>query len=108
MNIADINSLKEDCGFINVSSHPTGDNYGAMTIVQLTDEQTRIWKQLDAHEIKRHVLQSESFVRMRLMQPYFVKSPKIRTDGRNTIYFYGSQLVAVVFFRGIFPKENPN
>lgn len=103
MNISDLYSrLQEDCGFINVDSHPTGDGYGAMTVVQLTDEQIHVWNQLDELEIKRRIFQSESFVRMRLMQPYFVKSPEIQTDGRNTIYFYGSQLVAAVFFRSIF------
>ncbi len=102
MNISDINSLKGDCGFIDVDSHPTGDDYGAMTVVQLTDAQTHVWNQLDELEIRRRIFQSESYVRMGLMQPYFVKSPEVWYDGWNTIHFHGSQLVAAVFFRNIF------
>lgn len=102
MNIANINSLKEDCGFIDVDSHPTGDSYGAMTAVQLTDEQIHVWNQLDELELRRRLVQSENFVRFGLRQISFLKSPEIQTDGRNTIYFYGSQLVAAVFFHNIF------
>ena len=103
MNISDLyNRLHEDCGFIDVDSYPTGDNYGAMTVVQLTDEQIHIWAQLDELEIKRRIFQSENYVRMGLMQPYFLKSPELRYDGWDKIYFHGSQLVAAVFFRSIF------
>lgn len=103
MNISDLyNRLQEDCGFIDVDSHPTGDGYGAMTVVQLTDEQILVWNQLDELEIKRRLFQSESYVRMGLRIPYFVKSPEVWYDGWNAIHFHGSQLVAAVFFRNIF------
>lgn len=98
--------LKEDCGFVKVDSHPTGDDYGAMTVVQLTDEQFFAWNQLDNFEIKNRILTSENYVRMALLKgQYYLKTPEVWVDGRNMICFHGSKLVAAVFFRIIFPKQ---
>ena len=102
MNISDINSLKADCGFIDVDSYPTGDNYGAMTVVQLTDEQIYVWNQFDELEIRRRLSQSENYVRLGLRQISFLKSPEVWCEGRNMICFHGSQQVAAVFFRNVF------
>ena len=108
MTISDLyGRLQEDCGFIDVDSYPTGDDYCAMTVVQLTDEQIQVWNQLDDLEIRHRIFKSESYVRMGLRQPCFAKSPEVWTEGRNMICFHGSQLVAAVFFRNVFQIVRP-
>ena len=79
MTISDLyGRLQEDCGFISVESHPTGDNYGAMTIVQLTDEQSRIWDHLQDYEIRSCLVKSENIWKLGYRQPYFLKSPVVQ------------------------------
>lgn len=106
MNISDLyGRLQEDCGFIAVDSYTTGDNYGAMTIVQLTDEQIQIWNHLQDYEIKNYLAKSENIWKLGLRQPYFLKSPVVQAQGRNEVCVYGGRDVAAIFFREIFQKN---